>query len=286
MSRSIKILILCLLFAKTGLTSSVETVTWTGVPINVVIPVGVERVIKFKHSKIQIAIPMALAGIATAESNRGVVYLRASRPFNKSRFRFREKDTGKIYAMDVTASDESGKLAPIVIVTEDDVDVSEITIEPDLPTPVPPEAQLPTNTPIEQVVQAPLPPVVHGYTTLVRFAMQQVYAPERLIESVPDIYRVSFNADVDAINIVPGAKVKARVLGQWRNADHYVTAVYLQNMSAENITLDPRQLTGRHTWKSTALMNGVLTPANTFGDATTLVAISDKKWMEGVQWLR
>lgn len=116
--------------------------------------------------------------------------------------------------------------------------------------------------------------------------MQQVYAPQRLIEEVPDIHRVSFSVDADEINIVPGAKVKARVLGQWRNAEHYVTAVYLQNMSVEDITLDPRQLTGRHTWKSAALMNGVLTPANTYGDATTLVAISTEKWIEVVQWLR
>lgn len=298
--------LLCLLalFSLFAFIQSVELraaeetkVTWTGRPFSITIPVGIERVVKFNADRIQVAFPTDLWGIATAESSQGVVYLRTSRPFENVRVRFRNKDNGKIYSLNVTAVAGETDLSPIVIVDEIPDQIDDKTTVVNAPgtdewegaytggKPLP--ARLPNSEETKAAVlaEAEPEPVVHGVTTLVRYAMQHVYAPERLIDELDDVSRISFNKNAKDISLVPGVNVKSRVLGQWKHNDRYITAVYLQNMSVDEIDLDPRVLTGRHYWQIAALMHSVLSPANSFGDSTTLVAISDKKWVEYSQWL-
>lgn len=273
-----------------------KELNWTGRPFDITIPVGVERVVKFNAKRIQVAFPTDLWGIATAESSQGVVYLRSSRPFENVRVRFRNKDTGKIYSLNVSAVSDESDLTPIRIIDEaaNDIDNSMVPTSIDNQLPVnelgfQEVQQLPSEVPSAPVANVPVEepePVFHGVTTLVRYAMQNVYAPDRLIEELDDVSRISFDGEERDIKVVPGVSVKSRVLGQWRNNDRYVTAVYLQNLTDTEVELDPRILIGRQYWDIAALMHGVLQPANTYGDSTTLVAISDRKWVEYSQWLR
>lgn len=278
------------------LYASNETrVRWTGRPFDVTIPVGVERVFKFDAQRIQVAFPTDLWGIASAESSQGIVYVRSSRPFDNVRVRFRNKDTGKIYSINVSAVSGESDLSPVVIVDDVDSEIDNKTPAVSVTEHMPEnregviEGVYPSGV-AESAADHPLDeepePVRHGVTTLVRFAMQQVYAPERLIEALDDVYRVSFSESEQQISLLPGSEVKSRVLGQWKNSGRYITAIYLQNMSEKPVELDPRILTGRQYWQIAALMHSVLTPANRFGDSTTLVAISDKKWVEYSKWLR
>lgn len=264
---------------------SVEPVkiVWDGVAPKINVSVGIERVIRFENTKIQVGVPIDHMGIASAESNNGVVYLRCSAPFAETRYRFREKDTGKIFNIDVSCVSGNTSLAPISIVSpKSDVLIGGETRHDPNPKMTDGNSQM-----IEEPFVEPVPePVQYGVTTLVRYAMQRTYSPERLVDHKDDIQNISFDSDATSLNIVPGVEVRARILGQWKNEGLYITALYLQNLTGEIIDLDPRYLTGRHTWKASALMNNQLSPANTFGDATTLVTVSKNKWTEDAKWLR
>lgn len=260
-------LLLTLLLSKS--VAGVETIIWDGVAASIEIAVGVEQVIRFEHPTIQVGVPIEHRGITSAESINGVVYLRSAMAFDKTRYRFREKDSGTIYLIDIAARQGIGQQPPIFLKTPDAV-----------PEHSPPEVAEAADTSSKTVPALDIEPVRHGITTLVRYAMQQVYAPARLVTPLPDLYTVSFDSTRRRLNLVPGVQVQASILGQWRNEDRYVTAIYLQNMTHEYVDLDPRYLTGRHTWTAAALMNYRLTAANSFGDATTLVTVSNDQTLQ------
>lgn len=281
----------CFVVSVQAIASNDKEVVWTGRPFDITIPVGVERVVKFDAERIQVAFPTDLWGIATAESSQGVVYLRTTRPFENVRVRFRNKDTGKIYSLNVDAVVGESDLTPIRIIDESANDIDGSLVESSMQNgheseiAILPESAVTTEPPVSPEEQE-IEPVVHGAPTLVRYAMQNVYAPKRLIYELDDVYKISFDGDDRNISLVPGVGVKSRVLGQWKNNDRYITAIYLQNLTNQSVDLDPRVLTGRHYWDIAALMHSVLAPANTYGDSTTLVAISDRKWVEYSKWLR
>ncbi len=273
------IALLLLVFCAPGYSVEPVNIVWDGVAPKIKVGVGVERVIKFDDNKIQVGVPIEHMGIASAESNNGVVYLRCSAPFKETRYRFREKESGKIFLVDVTCVSGLGPQAPIAIVSPISTNPIEEEINNNLDETLATDIEPPL---VEEIPE----PVQYGVTTLVRYAMQQTYSPERLIDHKPDIQTIAFDSDVTSLNIVPGVEVRSRILGQWKNEGLYITSVYLQNMTNEIIDLDPRYLTGRHAWKASALMNDHLSPANTFGDATTLVTVSNNLWTEDAKWLR
>lgn len=286
------LIILVLHASVTSMAIADTTLRWRGEPLSIHIPVGVERVIRFDARKMQVGIPRDLAGIASAESNSGFVYLRAARPFAQKRFRFRDKDTGRIYAINVTAS-EGGAFQPVRVVDE--------MIEEPTDTLIPPETEaievpdptwsalvdtdiLPEDGDATPVVPEVYEPVKHPYTTLTRYGMQQLYAPERLITPLDDLVSINV-AKVDLTALVPGTRVSAQVLGQWRNLDHLVTALVLQNQGTQTVHLDPRAMRGKQFWLTAALLQDWLSPVNEPGDSTGLVVISHQQWTD-YPWLQ
>jgi integrating conjugative element protein (TIGR03749 family) len=292
---------LIILFLHTSVTSMAiadTTLRWRGEPLSIQIPVGVERVIRFDAKKMQVGIPRDLAGIASAESNSGFVYLRAARPFDQKRFRFRDKDTGRIYAIDVTAS-EDGAFQPVRVVDEMIEEPADMLIPGQIPGQVEIEAIevpdptwsalvdtdiLPEDGAAAPVVPEVHEPVKHPYTTLTRYGMQQLYAPERLITPLDDLVSVNVvKANLTAL--VPGTRVSAQVLGQWRNLDHLVTALVLQNQGTQTVHLDPRAMRGKQFWLTAALIQDWLSPVDEPGDSTGLVVISHQQWTD-YPWLQ
>ncbi|MEM7257300.1 MAG: TIGR03749 family integrating conjugative element protein [Pseudomonadota bacterium] len=284
--------VLMLSLIGTSTVNADTTLPWRGEPLSLQIPVGVERVIRFEAKKMQVGIPRDLAGIASAESNNGFVYLRAARPFEQKRFRFRDKDTGRIYAIDVSAR-EGSAFQPVHIV--DDMNEPSVPNNPgtDITTQTDPTWSALADTisvaadgEDTDASTAPpdIAPVTHPYTTLTRYAMQRLYAPERLITPLDDLVTVNVSSEV--LNaLVPGAHVSAQVLGQWRNVDHLVTAIVLHNQGDHVVHLDPRAMRGKQFWLTAALIQDWLSPINQPGERTGLVVISHQQWMD-YPWLK
>lgn len=290
MKALIMLLVLCISILSTAIADT--TLPWRGEPLTLQIPVGVERVIRFEANKMQVGIPRDLAGIASAESNNGFVYLRAARQFEQKRFRFRDKETGRIYAIDVSAR-EGGAFQPVRIV--DDMSAPSVPNPPatDITPPTDPtwSALADTNRipaggedTDESAAREDTAPVNHPYTALTRYAMQQLYAPARLITPLDDL--VTVNVTRETLNaLVPGARISAHVLGQWRNVDHLVTAIVLHNHSDQAVHLDPRAMRGKQFWLTAALIRDWLSPVNQPGERTGLVVISQQQWTD-YPWLK
>jgi integrating conjugative element protein (TIGR03749 family) len=122
---------------------------------------------------------------------------------------------------------------------------------------------------------------------LVRFAFQQVYAPDRLIKPVAGIHEAKIKDARVIKHLFPGRGVLAKPLAQWRTPEgRYVTALYVRNTEQRIVELDPRQIRAGRGWSTASFLTGVLAPASNIGDSTTMVVVSDGAWKESTAWLR
>ena len=109
-----------------------------------------------------------------------------------------------------------------------------------------PEAQ--PSAAAKQTEQAEAPKAVPRETpvpvVLTRYAAQMLYAPLRTVEPVDGVGQVRVKRQLDLTTLLPSLPITATALGAWRLDDYYVTAVKLQNASAQHLALDPRDLMG------------------------------------------
>ena len=221
---------------------AVQRVIWNKQPIAVQLHVGDERRVQF-GAPVSVGIPASLQGILRTQTVNGTVYLLSQRPFPKTRVLIRELDSGQTYLLDVTAIASDGQMPPIAV-------------------------QLPnTRKPGRTAVKVSGPP---GYVALTRFAAQQLYAPERLLEAMPGVHRTPIQNS--PVALVPGSVVAATPLMAWRAGDLYVTAVKLQNRSKRPQLLDPRRLRGN--WLSATFQHARLLPTGTDADTTAVYLVS------------
>ncbi|WP_368769836.1 TIGR03749 family integrating conjugative element protein, partial [Pseudomonas aeruginosa] len=100
----------------------------------------------------------------------------------------------------------------------------------------------------KQTEQAEAPKAVPRETpvpvVLTRYAAQMLYAPLRTVEPVDGVGQVRVKRQLDLTTLLPSLPITATALGAWRLDDYYVTAVKLQNASAQHLALDPRDLMG------------------------------------------
>jgi len=265
---------------------------WRDVPLKVTIPVKEDRVIRFTQtSRLQVGVPTNLQGIVSVESFNGVAYLRSESAFEALPFWFRDKNTNKIYRIDIKATPGGdGVNQPVIVIDP------ERPAMPDEP-PAFVDGELPETAPDELVTEAeeieprvyeemlsPDEPIRHGIGTLTRFAFQHLYAPERLIKTLDDVYQMDIEERTYQ-HIHVGNQVNARPIAQWSNEGRYVTALLLENMGNRVVRLDPRMFRGNRHWETASLISDTLEPNTMFGDHTALVVISDKPWEDYEQWL-
>ena len=151
-----------------------EHVVWEQVPIDIVLPVGKERIITFPTS-VQFGYDKEELGdnIFRVQNNDGVLYLKAKQTFSPQRVQVKCVDTGKIILLDVSAR-KGASDHPLDIVMNATFKRSSFSFDE-------------RNEKAENNNTGPylITPV-----TLVRFAVQQLYSPKRLLTQPPGIYRV------------------------------------------------------------------------------------------------
>lgn len=246
--------------------SGYEKLFWRGRPVNIHLETGVERLIRFP-SPVQVGVPPDMVGMLRVESAANVVYLTPLADFDAVRVRFRRLDTGTIFLFNMQSSTEGvSSLLELVDAQTRNDDVSVAA---------------------EGASGKSRETADYGYLTLTRFAFQNVYAPERLIEPLKGVSKQTIKSKQPIRHLVPGEAIAAVPWAQWRAPNGlYVMAVYLSNLSGRSVQLDPRMFRHASQWLSTALFTGYLAPHNALGDSTTLVIISSSTWDDSVSWLR
>ena len=233
---------------------TVERIEWNKAPIRIELAVGTEQRIAFPAA-VKVGIPPAVQTRLRAQSIDGTVYLLAQAPFESRRLMVRELDSGRIYLLDVTATEGGEAGAPIEIHAQDR-----------------PDTEVHTGT----AGSDPAPP---GYIALTRFAAQQLYAPLRLVKDRPGVVRVPVKRD--AVDLVRGAAVDATPLVAWRAGGLHITAVKLTNRTDHPCVLDPRSLRGA--WLTATFQHHRLLPAGNEADTTAVYLISARPFEVALQ---
>jgi integrating conjugative element protein (TIGR03749 family) len=247
-----------------------EHFVWQQTPIDVTLPVGKERMVSFPAS-VQFgydknALPDSALRI---QNNNGVLYLFAKAEFATQRVQVRLSDSGQIILLNLSAQKGASNTPLDVIMAQPPAIITAPTA---------------TSTASENNVISPLassfPDDTLSYITLTRFAVQQLYAPKRLLVQPPNIFRTPMHTQKTAPLFRDGS-VLAMPLTSWRGGNLTVTAVLLRNQLHQSFTLDPRNICGD--WRATSFFpQTVLAPAGNKQDSTTVFLISNKSFADAL----
>jgi integrating conjugative element protein (TIGR03749 family) len=229
-----------------------QRIQWQKVPIAISLSVGEERMVHFR-TPISVGIPATLESVLRTQTVNGTVYWMAKAAFGSTRVMVREIEGGQTYLFDLSAATDGEHAAAIVVLVDE-------------------------TTEAEYRLGETGEGARHGYVSLTRYAAQQLYAPMRLLSSVPGIVRVPVQQH--SVALVPGNGVAATPLVAWRAGHLYVTAVKLTNRLAKAQILDPRTLRGA--WLSAAFQHSRLLPAGSDADTTAVYLVSAQPFAEAL----
>ena len=243
-----------------------QHVVWDKTPIHITLPLNQERLIRF---------PLSIS-IVDSELDKDVgvmkiqdaLYLNAREPIINKRLVVQLMPYGEVIILSISANKEATDAAPIeVLVAARDEEPSSAEDQEQE------QEEAPTQEP--QATKAPeVNPV-----SLTRFAIQSLYAPERLLVTPPGVARSAMRTHKN-IALVYGASIMARPLISWQGGDLYVTAIELKNELKKRVVIDPHQLVGN--WQTASFF-----PTNTLesrgsADTTTVFVVSDRPFGEAL----
>lgn len=232
---------------------------WQKEPIDLVLPVGQERLVSFPSSVEFGFDPNSLSSnLLSVQNNAGTLYLQAKKSFAPERVQVKLKASGQSVLINLSAKEQADD-TPMDIV-------------------LPGEANN-RIAPTDDVIQQP-----HHHdidtVSLTRFAIQSLYAPKRLLTNPPGIYRVPMQT-TQTVPLDFAARFTAMPLISWRGGNHYLTAVLLRNNTSNQVTVDPSTLCGQ--WQAASLYPlKHLAGHGAERDTTTAFLVSNKPFAEAV----
>lgn len=236
-----------------------EHVIWNQTPIDVTLPINTERMVVFPTS-IQFGYDKNSLGddILKVQNNNGVLYFAAKKEFPVQRVQVKLNDSGKIILLNLSAKKDANNTPLDVVVSETNKDVAS-NVTSDIGASIPHDSQ-------------------PSYVTLTRFAVQQLYAPKRLLVQPPNIFRTPMRTQKTVPLLLDGS-VMAMPLASWRGGDLFVTAVLLRNLLQQPLKLDPRNLNG-HWITTTFFPQTELAPRGDAKDSTTVFLVSNRPFAQ------
>ncbi|RMV66999.1 TIGR03749 family integrating conjugative element protein [Pseudomonas caricapapayae] len=276
---------LCVLTCSTLLTvvagnaqvaSAVEIVRWERLPLAIPLRINQERIV-FVDQNVRVGMPRSLTDKLRVQSTGGALYLFAKEAIEPTRLQLQNAKTGEIILVDIAATEgpaDQPALEPVKIV-EGETSATRYgataTARSGKSSTVSPEetsrSKAEDDEP-EEVVKRETPvPVV-----LTRYAAQVLYAPLRTVEPVEGITQVKIDRRLNLTTLLPTLPITATPLGAWRLDDFWVTAVKLQNQTAQRVTLDPRELMGD--FMTAAFQHPYLGSRGDASDTTTLYLVT------------
>ncbi|RUM93760.1 MAG: hypothetical protein DSZ28_06700 [Thiothrix sp.] len=236
--------------------TSVRHVVWDKSPIQIVLPVGVEKRIEFPEPVVDILIPPNIADpiSRTQLTPDGRLYWLATKPWEVERIRV-ETVSGYFYLLDVQASDKAGEPNPLIIEHDKESDKQ--------------------NDP-EKTAE----PEGYDYVDLSRYAAQHMHGPARLIKPLPGVRRVPVEHRV--IPLYRGNELEVMPVAQWHspNPPLYITALKLVNLTAHSVEITPLNLRGQWLWS--APHHPSVMPRGSLGDESFYYVVSDQPYNQAI----
>jgi len=234
-----------------------EHIVWKRAPINITLPVGKERFVSFP-GKVEFGYNINLlpASILRIENDNKTLYFLAKKAFSTHRTQAK-LETGEVILLDINAKIRADSNPIDIVLPKVESDHNEIR----------------RNTNTESV----------SYASLTRYAVQQLYAPERLLKNTPNLTRFPMETTHLAPLFYDHSAVTMPI-ASWRRENLYVTALLIKNTLNQTLRLDPRLLCGN--WKTASFfpqtqLAAKATPINL--DTSTLFVISDRPFAQAIR---
>lgn len=261
---------LCLIlggfFAETVFADGVQrqdrniVMTWERTPLNIVLPVGHEKIVSFPlPMKLGLNNNLLREDFLKVQNNHKTLYLLAKKSFSPQRIQV-NLENGLVILINLYAEEN----AP-----SETVDI----VLPDV------KNGQPRN--MSEMNEAAL-----NYADMARFAIHQLYAPEDLLKSDSRFQRYPMESR-HIVSLFLNQSALAMPLASWQTHGFFVTAIQVKNLGEHNLKIEPQTLCGR--WAAASFYpRQQLAPKNSINrrdglDSTTLFLISKNPFSKAIE---
>lgn len=231
-----------------GNVPEVERIVWAKKVVHLHLKTGKERTVIFPSQKISVSIDRRIDPFLQVTPLDGTLYIKAHKTFSVTRIQVTGEDNGQIYLLDLQASEKGSN------------NIVEIL--------------LPKRTRVSSPVNSQ-----PGYVVMSRYAIQQIYAPRRLVNMDSRFTEVNV-AGQKSRRLYRGGDIISRPHRSWRAGNLYVTAIQVMNDSQYPVYLDFRMIRGQGVWKSGVFQHASVTRKGTLSDQTFMYLVSSRPFDE------
>ena len=257
--------ILLTLASATVLADASERVLWDKRPINVHLQVGNERIIHFPDD-VRYWLPDTVKRHVSVLAANGVLYIRAMEPFPTTRLRIQGLNDQQVYLLDITASEVAAVSDELIVMTK-------------------------KNTRNRSKEATAYRTTEDWRIRLTRYAAQQLYAPERLVDGDSAIKRIPVESKT-SVPLIRGGLIETVPIASWQGHGLTVTAIRVRNLSRQSLQLqfdrsDSLQAPDlsylvRGDWLTATLQHDRLGAMGDEADTTTLYLVSNRSFVESL----
>jgi len=257
--------ILLTLASATVLADASERVLWDKRPINVHLQVGNERIIHFPDD-VRYWLPDTVKRHVSVLAANGVLYIRAMEPFPTTRLRIQGLNDQQVYLLDITASEVAAVSDELIVMTK-------------------------KNTRNRSKEATAYRTTEDWRIRLTRYAAQQLYAPERLVDGDSAIKRIPVESKT-SVPLIRGGLIETVPIASWQGHGLTVTAIRVRNLSRQSLQLqfdrsDSLQAPDlsylvRGDWLTATLQHDHLGAMGDEADTTTLYLVSNRSFVESL----
>lgn len=241
-----------------------EHVVWNKLPISFAVPVGHERLLSFPEKvKVVNDDKTLTSDKVSILNNSGTLYIKTKQVFDPIRLRIVVVSTGETILVDLSGVQNGDDLPLEVVLANTVVDTDS------------------TQDSSHHDDKSAKRSAAANVVSLTRFAIQQLYSPQRLLEENPNIYRTPMYTQKSVV-LTTGDSLSAFPLISWRGGDLYVTAVLLRNNLHQTVSLNPNAFLG--CWQSISSYPLTrLESAGIEGDRSTVFLISSSPFGDALK---
>ena len=206
-----------------------QTAVWRNIPLNIVLPIGKQRIIQVPHSA-QIGLPSNIANSVISQRLDGWFYLTATKAFKPHTVEIKDNVTGQTILINLSAAKNASDYGVHILYAG----------KKEKKAAADNDGQGPSINQSPQALQGSM-----AYKTLTQYAEQQLYAPKRLLKnpfgiSLSQSYTNSMGQvpkNKWVYNLFLDGSVVAQPWATWFGGSYYVTAVLIKNLLHTDINL-------------------------------------------------
>ena len=193
-----------------------DTIVYKEIPVDLSLKINKERVFMFTNP-VEIWLPDNAQSLVNVESVGRNLYITALNHFTKIRIRVRSIEDESFYIFNLKIVNENNVISDLLKVIHHN-ELNRVDLKQDA-----------------LYRQTNLDPRLY----LIRYAAQQLYAPQRLLKPDPNVIAMA-HSKTELPHLIRGGFVRAMAIASWKNTNNslYVTAIRLENISNKKIQIN------------------------------------------------